>query len=174
MADWIRNSAKAFWEKGGIFMFIRAQFSSQIASIVDFLVTILLAKLFRIYYVYATFTGSICGGIVNCIINYKWTFRSKDCKKKHVIIKYLLVWGCSILLNTWGIYAMTEAIRRNLWVQETLKHYTDDIFVFSKVVVSLLVGFIWNYNMQRVFVYKNCRIRDRFPRRHRIKQNDII
>ena len=38
-------------------MFIRAQFSSQIASATDFLVTILLVKLFGIYYVYATFTG---------------------------------------------------------------------------------------------------------------------
>ena len=116
------------------------------------------------YYVYATFTGSVCGGIVNCIINYKWTFKSKECKKRHVIVKYLLVWIGSILLNTWGIYFMTETISRNPWVQETLKHYIDDLFVFSKIVVSLLVGFLWNYNMQRIFVYKNCRIRDRFQK----------
>ena len=140
-------------------MFIRAQFSSQVASATDFLVTILLVKLFGVYYVYATFTGSVCGGIVNCIINYKWTFKSKECKKRHVIVKYLLVWIGSILLNTWGIYFMTETISRNPWVQETLKHYIDDLFVFSKIVVSLLVGFLWNYNMQRIFVYKNCRIR---------------
>ena len=97
MVDWIKKSARAFSEKGGIFMFIRAQFSSQVASATDFLVTILLVKLFRIYYVYATFTGSVCGGIVNCIINYKWTFKSKECKKRHVIVKYLLVWIGSIL-----------------------------------------------------------------------------
>ena len=145
-------------------MFIRAQFSSQIASATDFLVTILLVKLFGIYYVYATFTGSVCGGIVKCIINYKWTFKSKECKKRHVMVKYLLVWIGSILLNTWGIYFMTETISKNPWVQETLKHYIDDLFVFSKIVVSLLVGFLWNYNMQRVFVYKNCRIRGRFQR----------
>ena len=99
MVDWIKKSARAFSEKGGIFMFIRAQFSSQVASATDFLVTILLVKLFRVYYVYATFTGSVCGGIVNCIINYKWTFKSKECKKRHVIVKYLLVWIGSILLN---------------------------------------------------------------------------
>ena len=92
MVDWIKKSARAFSEKGGIFMFIRAQFSSQVASTTDFLVTILLVKLFGVYYVYATFTGSVCGGIVNCIINYKWTFKSKECKKRHVIVKYLLVW----------------------------------------------------------------------------------
>lgn len=143
-------------------MFIRAQFSSQIASATDFSITILLAKLFNIYYVYATLIGSICGGIVNCIINYKWTFKTKECKKRHVLLKYGLVWIGSILLNTWGIYLMTEAISRNPWVQETLNPYIDNLFVFSKIVVSLLVGFLWNYNMQRVFVYKNCRIRGRF------------
>ena len=165
MVDWIKKSTKAFSEKGGIFMFIRAQFSSQIASAVDFLITILLVKLFHIYYVYATFTGSVCGGIVNCIINYKWTFKTKDCKKQYVILKSLFVWVGSILFNTWGIYIMTEAIRRNPWVQETLNPYIDDLFVFSKIVVSLFVGFTWNYNMQRVFVYKNCRIRGRFQRK---------
>lgn len=162
MANWITKGAKAFSEKGGIFTFIRAQFSSQVASATDFSVTILLAKLLELYYVYATFCGSICGGIVNCVINYKWTFKTKDCKKRHVMAKYLLVWIGSILLNTWGIYFMTEAISQHPWVQETLSHYTDDLFVFSKIVVSLLVGFLWNYNMQRSFVYKNCRIRGRF------------
>lgn len=80
MANWIKKSAKAFSEKGGIFMFIRAQFSSQVASATDFFITILLANLWNIYYVYATFVGSICGGIVNCIINYKWTFKTKIVK----------------------------------------------------------------------------------------------
>jgi putative flippase GtrA len=165
MANWIKKSAKAFSEKGGIFMFIRAQFSSQVASATDFLITILLANLWNIYYVYATFVGSICGGIVNCIINYKWTFKTKDCKKQYVIIKYILVWIGSILLNTWGIYIMTEAISQNPWVQDKLNPFIDNLFVFSKIVVSLIVGFTWNYNMQRVFVYKNCRIRGRFQRK---------
>jgi putative flippase GtrA len=165
MANWIKKSVKAFSEKGGIFMFIRAQFSSQVASATDFFITILLANLWNIYYVYATFVGSICGGIVNCIINYKWTFKTKDCKKQYVIIKYILVWIGSILLNTWGIYIMTEAISQNPWVQDKLNPFIDNLFVFSKIVVSLIVGFTWNYNMQRVFVYKNCRIRGRFQRK---------
>lgn len=156
MVDGLKRAIKTFSEKGGIFMFIRAQFSSQIASLTDFLVTIILAKVFGIYYVYATFTGSVCGGIVNCIVNYKWTFHSKECKKRYILSKYLLVWIGSILLNTWGTYFMTETVTQNIWVRETLKHYIDDLFVFSKIVVSLLVGFLWNYNLQRIFVYRNC------------------
>ena len=140
-------------------MFIRAQFSSQAARFTDFTITIILAKVFGLYYVWATLIGSICGGIVNCIVNYKWTFKSTDCKKTHVFFKYVLVWIGSILLNTWGTYAMTETISKSPWVQNLLKHYIDDVFVFSKVVVSIIVGFFWNYNMQRVFVYRNRNIK---------------
>ena len=64
-------------QKGGVFMFLRAQLSAQMATIADFLVTILLVRLFDVYYVYATLAGAIYGGIINCIINYKWTFKSK-------------------------------------------------------------------------------------------------
>jgi len=62
-------------------MFLRAQLSAQMATISDFFVTILLVSLFDIYYVYATLTGALCGGIVNGIINYKWTFKSKGKKR---------------------------------------------------------------------------------------------
>ena len=54
---------------------------------------------------------------------------------------------------------MTETISKSPWVQNLLKHYIDDVFVFSKVVVSIIVGFFWNYNMQRVFVYRNRNIK---------------
>lgn len=154
MVDWLRRGIKAFYEKGGIFMFMRAQFSSQIASVTDFLVTILSAKLFSLYYVYATCLGSVCGGIINGLINYKWTFKSKGNSKIRVLIKYTQVWLGSIALNTWGTFALTETIAKYAWVQELLRHYIYDLYLFSKVVVSLLVGFIWNYNMQRIFVYK--------------------
>ena len=80
-------------------MFFRAQLSAQMATVVDFLVTILLSNVFDVYYVTATFVGAVYGGIVNCVINYRWTFKSHG-KKKYVAIKFLLVWVCSVLLNT--------------------------------------------------------------------------
>ena len=139
--------------------FIKAQFSSQIASLVDFTTTILLANLANLYYVYATSSGAVAGGIVNCIINYKWTFKDGGCKKRFVFIKYSLVWFGSIFLNTYGTFLLTETIKRNLWVQETLSHLFDNIFIVAKVFVSLLVGFFWNYNLQRSFVYKDWDIK---------------
>lgn len=168
MFDWIKKTARLFSEGGGIFMFLRAQFSSQIASITDFLTTIFLAKFTSLYYVYATFLGSVCGGIVNCIVNYKWTFKSTECNKLHITIKYILVWVGSILLNTWGTYLLTEALGKIPWVKDTLSNYFGNYFLFSKVVVSLLVGFLWNYNMQRVFVYRSHNIKPFFKRKNQI------
>ncbi|WP_251968119.1 GtrA family protein [Parabacteroides sp. AD58] len=159
MSDWIKGVVKKICKKDGFFTFMRAQFTSQISSATDFLVTIVLAKLFDIYYVLATSMGSVAGGIVNCTINYYWTFKSKECKKKYVLIKYTLVWIGSICLNTWGVYWLTESIQRVPWVQETLAHFFDNIFIVSKVIVSLLVGWFWNYNLHRTFVYKDCKIR---------------
>lgn len=162
--NWIKKSVKAVSEKGGIFTFIRAQFSSQIASITDFFITIVLSQLFNIYYVYATFTGSLCGGIINCIVNYQWTFKAQGIKKRYILIKYVMVWIFSIWLNTSGTYFMTELLRKITWLTNTLGDNFDDIFIISKIIVSLLVGWIWNYNMQRLFVYKDVDLKKYFKR----------
>ena len=86
-------------------------------------------------------------------------FQGERCKKKYVVIKYILVWFGSIGLNTWGVYGLTESIQRVPWVQQTLSHVFDDLFIVCKVVVSLLVGWFWNYNLHRSFVYRDCKIR---------------
>jgi putative flippase GtrA len=181
---WIKKTTASISQKGGIFTFLRAQFSSQIASLTDFLVTILLANLFNYFYhtdtyclplvnyclplyVYATFIGSICGGIVNCAINYKWTFKTAgEVQKRYIVIKYLSVWFGSILLNTYGTYVLTELLGTANWLKEIPGHLQDNVFVISKIVVSLLVGFVWNYNMQRIFVYKNLNFKDFFTKKN--------
>ena len=152
-------------QKGGIFMFLRAQLSAQMATIADFLVTILLVRLFGVYYVYATLAGAIYGGIVNCVINYKWTFKSKG-KKTNVAAKFILVWICSVWLNTWGTYALTESLAKIPWVRDTLSLYFGDFFIIPKVVVAVIVALFWNYNMQRFFVYRNIDIRSLFGKRN--------
>ena len=164
MVHWLRKLVTAFNERGGLFMFLRAQCSSQMATLFDFLVTILIVQCFDAYYVLASFLGAMCGGIFNCVINYKWTFRASDCKKKYVALKYLLVWAGSILLNTYGTYVLTESLRTIPWVQNTLSLYFADFFIVPKILVSLLVGFFWNYQLQRIFVYKNKNIKHYFSK----------
>lgn len=158
MGSWLKKIAQTFSRKREFLIFLKAQFSAQIATIADFLVTILLVKLFDVYYVYATLAGAIYGGVLNCIINYKWTFKSKE-KKTHVAVKYLIVWGCSVWLNTWGTYSLTEALGEIAWVRDTLSLYFGDFFIIPKIIVSLIVALFWNYNMQRVFVYRDIDIK---------------
>ncbi|MDL2224166.1 GtrA family protein [Bacteroidales bacterium OttesenSCG-928-M06] len=158
MVDWIKRIVKKVSDAGGFFMFLRAQFSSQIASLTDFAITILLHKLFNLYYVYATFIGALGGGIINCAINYKWTFKANTVKKRYVAIKYVLVWVGSIFLNTYGTYLSTELLSTSVFLRELLGHLFDDVFIVCKLIVSLLVGFLWNYNMHRLFVYRDRNI----------------
>lgn len=146
-------------------MFLRAQLSSQLASLTDFLVTIILAKFFGLYYVHATFMGSVCGGVINCIVNYRWTFRADSVKKRYVALKYLFVWTGSIFFNTTGTYLVTELLYRIDLVAGLPPSVSKDVFLIAKIVVSLLVGFGWNYNMQRLFVYKNRHIGKYFRRK---------
>ena len=173
MDNWITKSAKSFSNKGGIFTFLRAQLSSQLASFIDFLVTIVLANVFNLFYVYATFTGSICGGITNCIVNYRWTFKAMHIKKRYVAIRYIFVWIGSIFLNTTGIFLMTELIKKIPLLMKVPDLIYDNIFIISKIVVSLLVGIGWNYVMHRFFVYKNLHL-ERFLDRKIHKKHDNI
>ncbi|ADV44912.1 hypothetical protein Bache_2978 [Bacteroides helcogenes P 36-108] len=142
-----------------VWVFLKAQLSAQFASFVDFLITILLVKAFGIFYLYATFTGSVVGGIVNCAINYRWVFHAANVKKTHVAVKYLFVWGASIVLNTWGTFALTEWLTGMIWVNGLLGYYVDNVFILSKIIVAVLVAFFWNYHLQRVFVYRNYNFR---------------
>lgn len=120
--------------------FGKAETSASIASVVDFGLTIVLAEAFHIWYAFASFLGALSGGIVNCCINYKWVFKSEGLKKRNVAFKYFLVWGISIALNTFGTYAFTELIKVS--------------FIFVKAAVALVVAVLWNYQMQRLFVFK--------------------
>ena len=160
----IKKIVKAVSDKGGFFTFLRAQLSSQLSSITDFLVTIILANVFNIFYAYATFIGSVCGGLTNSVVNYRWTFKAMGIKKRYIAIRYLIVWGGSIFLNTTGTVLMTELIKKIPWVMRFSDLFFDNIFILPKIVVSLLVGFVWNYNMHRLFVYKNLHLKRLFDR----------
>ncbi len=143
---------------GGFYTFLRAQFTSQISSATDFLSTFIFAIVLNVYYPIATFLGSVLGGIVNLTLNYKWSFKATGVNKKNVILKFLIVWGVSILLNTFGTFALTEWVKRFHSVEQFFGYFVDDVFIFVKAFVSLIVGFGWNYTMNKYFVYRNVNI----------------
>ena len=62
MADKLKGKPGFAGWRHAVWVFIKAQLSSYVASLIDFLVTILLVKLSGLFYLYATFLGSVVGG----------------------------------------------------------------------------------------------------------------
>ena len=120
--------------------FLKANISSSIASFFDYLITIFLVNQFHADVVWSSTTGTVCGGIINFLIGRNWVFESKNRRARDQAFKYGLVWGGNLILNTGGMYLMTKGLKI---------HY-----VVSKLFVSLIVGFCYNYTMQKRYVFK--------------------
>ena len=156
---WARVADK-FMHGKGIFTFLRSSVSSQIASWTDMgIAFVFYAFVFMpldrnpLRTFLATAIGLVAGGIVNCIVNYKFTFQAKDCPIKAVAVKYLLIWGGSFVLNLGGTTALDQLLqgleihRYVSWIKP------DGIFAIARVTVSLVVSLAWNFLMQKTFVY---------------------
>lgn len=127
--------------------FAKAQFSSLGASAVDLMVTALLFRLAGFTPFWSTIVGAVCGGIVNCVTNYEWTFRGTDRSRRGVAIRYVVVWLGSIMLNAWGVKLAVALLSSNASVSLTL-------FMTLRIVVSILVAILWNFNLQKRWVYR--------------------
>lgn len=145
--------------KGGFWEFLRAQFSAQLATVLDFTITFLLYYLFAVSGGAATFVGAFCGGVLNCVVNYEWTFRASGLSKRRVVLKYAFVWAGSIFLNTWGTCLLAARLEDSPALWHVLGPFAVSHFAIAKVVTAILVGLFWNYYMQRCFVYRSVRWR---------------
>lgn len=154
--------------------FLKANIASLVASLSDFLMTVLLVQWCVTNVVAAAAAGTVTGGIINFLIGRHWVFKSRTPNAERLTLnaerltqnpqhgtlhsalsikrlafsetvrqlwKYALVWTGNLLLNTGGVYVL--ACQAGL-------HYT-----VSKVVTSLLVAFLYNYPLQKNFVFSN-------------------
>ncbi len=121
--------------------FLKANMASLVASLSDFLMTVLLVQWCGADVVMAAVAGTITGGIVNFLIGRHWVFRAGDERAVRQLWKYALVWTGNLLLNAGGVYLLTSHVG---------VHYA-----VSKVVTSLLVAFLYNYPLQKNFVFSN-------------------
>lgn len=120
-------------------MFCKAQMSALTATAVDFALSFILKEGLGWWYAAACGAGAVAGGVTNAFINYRWVFHShQDCKWA-MALRFLLVWGTSILLNTAGTYVLTE--------------WSGIYFIISKTAVAVAVAWLWNYPMQHCFVF---------------------
>ena len=142
-------------KRHSLFMFLRAQLSAQFATLADFILTYVCFQWLGIYYVIATSIGAITGGIINCVINYKWAFATKDCQFKWVFFKYILVWVGSFLLNVGGVYLLVELLKHHTFLWERASGF---YLIIAKIIVSVLVSVGWNYVLHRYFVFQDAQI----------------
>ena len=120
--------------------FAKAQVTAQVATLIDFALSLVLAEGLGMWYVTASFLGALSGGISNCAMNYRWVFPADGLGKKGVAARYFLVWAGSLLLNTGGTWLLTELSGRH--------------FIWAKIVVAVLVAVLWNYQLQRRYVFE--------------------
>ena len=148
-------------KKQSLLVFLRAQLSAQFATLADFVLTFVCFRWLGLYYLLATSLGSIAGGIINCVINYKWTFATKDCQFKWVFLKYVLVWVGSFVLNVGGVYVLVELMQdhTHLWEQASSFY-----LMVAKIIVAVITAVGWNYVLHRYFVFKDAHIQTTFKR----------
>lgn len=139
-----------------VFTFLRSMVSSQAASWVDMGMSFLLFAWAHMTPWVSTALGAVAGGIVNCIINYKFTFHADGCSWRAVILKYTMVWIGSLLLNAFGTQALYALLTDWSWLEE-LGFRPDGYFAAARLIASLIVSWAWNFLLQRYFVYRVTR-----------------
>lgn len=138
------------------FTFLRSIVSSQAASWVDIGMGIILFSFFGVSNIIATALGAISGGIINCLINYKFTFHADGCSWRAVIVKYALVWIGSLCLNTFGTDLLYVWMSSWTWLED-IGFARVGFYSVARIITSLLVSWMWNFLLQRYFVYRPTR-----------------
>ncbi|TXK37334.1 GtrA family protein [Pontibacter qinzhouensis] len=123
-----------------MFTFLKAQTASLIASAIDFLVTIVAVELAGWWYMAATAMGTVTGGLTHFLLGRKWVFAAGAGKVPTQLLKYFIVWNGSFLLNTAGVYVLTQ--------------FAGLTYIISKVATAVAVGFFYNYTIQKSYVFK--------------------
>lgn len=137
-----------------VFTFLRSGVTSQISGLTDLVLSFVFYAWVHLDPWLASTIGAVCGGIVNCLVNYKFTFHATGCPLKAVVVKFALVWLGSVGLNAWGTEWLYHMLQKWTWL-ETIGFRPDGYFAAARLFVSIMVGWFWNFLLQRYFVYRS-------------------
>ena len=123
-----------------MYTFAKAQIASFIASLIDYLITILCVELLGFWYVAASSTGTIIGGVTNFSLGRHWVFRGGIRERNIQLVRYFMVWLGYLALVTCGVYLLT--------------HLGGFNYIVSKITVTLFLAIAYNYPLQKRFVFR--------------------
>jgi putative flippase GtrA len=124
-----------------LYQWIRYHISSLVATGVDFLTMIGAVELLHVSPVLGTVFGAAVGGVTNFLLGRHFTFRSQSRRVGGQALRYSLVSAASLGLNALG---------EHIFLSFALfaSHY-----VLGRILVATTVNNVWNYPMQRFFVF---------------------
>lgn len=132
-----------------LLVFAKAQVSSMVGGMVDYLVMIFFTELFHVHYTVSIALGGVVGAVVNFSLNKEWTFRSSTRPYRYTLWKqlsrFVIVVLNSILLKSSGTYLFTT--------------YFKIDYKIARVMVDLLVSIVFNYTLQRHWVFRKENLR---------------
>lgn len=120
-------------------VFIKAQFNSVVSTLLDFALTIFLKQVVGTWYLVASVVGALFGGTCNFLLGRYWVFKATKKPLRTQVVKYAGVWAGSLLLNTAGLYWLTD-----------LQHLD---YLLSKTIMVILVAVCYNFIFQKYFVF---------------------
>lgn len=123
-----------------ILSFLKYQIAAILATIIDFIVLILLTEIFHVWYVYSTAIGAFAGAFTNFNLCRYWAFTKSKNNYINQVYKYILVSVGSLILNTISVYLLTDIGNIN--------------YTFSKIIAAITIALFYNYTLQKYFVFK--------------------
>ena len=119
---------------------LRSQAAALTATTTYFLVTIGLKESAGLWYVASNASGALCGAIVSFLLLRNWAFQRHDQRWHGQAARYVMASGLSLVLNTAGVWFLTEIF--------------DIQYIVSKTIMAVLMGLTVNYWMFKHFVFK--------------------
>ena len=120
-------------------VFLRSVVTSLFTTALDFGTLIGLTELAHVNYVLSTWIGSVVGSLANFTINKQWAFSARHARTAPAFGRFLMVQAGSSGLHTLGVWLLTRFGRLP--------------YPASKLVVAALVYLVWNYPLNRWFVF---------------------
>ena len=118
----------------------RHQLGSAVATSLDFATMIALVEGLGLSPVAGTAIGASVGAVTSFSLGRAWIFRRHSGHWAAQAVRYALVSAASAGWNTLGEHVLYDLARLQ--------------YVVARVVVSVAVGLLWNFPMQRRFVFR--------------------